>query len=174
MAAATKRVTGRVTKLVVDREKVTEGGSTVYKIKASWVIPDQMSDVDTADHAEFIDAECDITKVGASNTEGEVWGTPQTGTDKPLSYTGYDKNWLKGLSMATSFEKPYARSRYYPLKNDPSYACEKVYVSVHGGNGSGVGGTDPSDRRAYGRGPLTEATYRFYKPHKPTVTIDYG
>ena len=166
MSGATKKVSSRVTMLTVDREKTTNG-STVYKVVASWEIPDVMSDTSRPDHATFIDAECDLDWSGAKNPEGDV----DASQGQLTSVTKFNRFWIKGLGMGTSFEKVYDRSRYYPVKNDQSYTCKQIYVSVHGGNDSGVTG-NLQDK--FGRGPLTEMTYKFHVPRKPEISFGYN
>lgn len=166
MADATKKVSSRVTRLTVDRDKTTSGGSTTYSVVASWEIPDVMSDTNRADHATFINAECDLDWTGANNPEGTVYANQ----NQLVTVTKYNRYWIKGLGMGTSFEKVYSRSRYYPVKNDKAYTCKQIYVSVHGGNDSGVTG-NLDDK--FGRGPLTELTYKFNVPRKPDITFAY-
>ena len=166
MADATKKVSSRVTRLTVDREKTTSGGSTVYNVIANWEIPEVMSDTDRPDHATFIDAECDLDWTGAKNPEGDV----NANQNQLVTVTKYNRYWIKGLGMGTTFTKKYDRSRYYPVKNDKAYTCKQIYVSVHGGNDSGVTG---NFQDKFGRGPLTEMTYKFNVPRKPEITFAY-
>ncbi|MBO7701986.1 MAG: hypothetical protein J6S36_03645 [Eggerthellaceae bacterium] len=155
-----------MTRLTVDREKTTSSG-TVYKVKASWEIPDVMSDTSRPDHATFINAECDLDWTGAKNPESVVYATQ----NQLVTVTKYNRYFIKGLGMGTSFEKVYDRSRYYPVKKDQAYTCNQIRVAVHGGNDSGAVGTYEDNQ---GRGPITEMVYKFLKPRKPEVSVAYN
>ena len=162
----TQRVTGEVTNLTVMRDG--------DKMKASWAIPSYMTDEERADRAQFLDS---IMRFGSTDlVSGEVWSTGSGSAypgppEKTLDYTGYDEYWVKGLALNTSYEKPYDRNRYYPLSGK---RVKSVLVSVHGGNGSGVGGSDAHSLTALGRGPSALASYVFKQPREPKVSIAYN
>lgn len=163
----TKRVTGKVTSLSITRDGA--------KIKASWKIPASMTSDSRADRAEWLDAEVDFVREGVpSKSSGEIWYTGASAAPSGAKYldcTDYDYNWIKGVALNTSVEKPYDRSRFHPVSQ--GRYCKKVNVGVHGGNSSGVGGWDEHSLTASGRGPIAWATYEFKKPRKPTVSWDY-
>ena len=158
----TKRVTGKVTALSVTRD-----GNTM---KVSWKIPSSLTDENRADRATFLDSNINFNAQRRDHPAGQVWhpeGSIPSGA-RTTTYTGYDFYWVKGIELRTSYDKPYDRSRFHPVTKG-AY-CHDVAVSVHGGNYSGVGGWDPDDRSAYGRGPDAKATYRFEVPRKPVLS----
>ena len=157
----TKRVTGKVTALSVERN-----GNTM---KVSWKIPSSLTDENRADRATWLDSNINFNAQRNTHPSGQVWypGSSAPAGALPLTYTGFDYYWVKGIGLNTSYEKPYNRSRFHPVSKG-AY-CYDVAVSVHGGNGSGVGGWDPDDRNASGRGPDAMATYRFELPKVPAL-----
>jgi len=157
----TKRVTGKVTALSVDRN-----GNTM---KVSWKIPSSLTDENRADRATWLDSNINFNAQRNTHPSGQVWhpdSDPPAGA-LPITYTGYDFYWVKGIGLHTSYDKPYNRSRFHPVSKG-AY-CYDVAVSVHGGNASGVGGWNPDDRNASGRGPDAMATYRFELPKVPAL-----
>ena len=161
MPAATKRVAGTVTSLVATRD-----GNT---IKAEWKNPGPMFDENRPDHATWLDANINFDSTSVNKTSGQVWDPDNAPSGaKTLNNTDYDNYWIKGLGTKTSFEKPFDRSRYYPVGTDK---LKFVDVYVHGGNDSGVGGWDPDNRQASGRGPDAYTLIKFDAPQKPAVKV---
>ena len=161
---ATKRVSGSVTNLVVTRDG--------NDIKVEWKNPGYLFDETRDDYATWLDANVDFHRENCRLSSGQVWETSSTSYEpqfKPLSYTGFDYNWVKGLGKATSFDKPYDRNRFHPIQ-DRCY-CKLVQVKVHGGNDSGVGGADPDSRTASGRGPDAVFNWNFEQPKAPEAEI---
>ena len=158
----TRRVTGKVTALSVERD-----GNTM---KVSWKIPSSLTDENRADRATWLDSNINFNRQSKDHPSGQVWHpdgyVPAGGL--PITYTGFDFNWVKGIGLNTSYDKPYARNRFHPVAKG-AY-CYDVAVTVHGGNTSGVGGWNPDDRNASGRGPDAQATYRFEKPKVPVLS----
>lgn len=172
----TKRVFTTVSSLVLERDG--------DKFKASWKIPAMMTNQYRDDRAEFLDAQIDMpSSLPNQDVSGEAWavvegngfeGPPQVALDDA---EGIDLCWVKGLALTTNFEKPYDRSRFHPVVDGRTVG--EVTLSVHGGNSSGVGGTDPHNQNALGRGPRASISYHFQKPEKPEVELmpvsdDYG
>lgn len=166
--AATKRVAGTVTNLVVTRDREEVNGKRVDIMKVEWKNPAYLFDQDRADHATWLDSNIDFMRENCKPTSGQVWA--DAGTLPPeggllLEYTGFDYNWVKGINQTTSYEKPFDRNRFHPVQ--PGKYCRSVQVRIHGGNDSGVGGWDPDDRQASGRGPDAAFNYYFEQPDIP-------
>ena len=165
----TKRVTGKVTALSITRDVETVNGSPVHMMKVSWKIPSSLTDENRADRATWLDSNINFNAQRKTHPSGQVWhpegDVPAGGL--PITYTGYDFYWVKGIGLHTSYDKPFDRSRFHPITKG-AY-CYDVAVTVHGGNASGVGGWDPDDRNASGRGPDAQATYRFVIPEEPDI-----
>lgn len=163
----TKRVDGRVGNLVLERDGTT--------MKASWKIPSLMKDDNNPARAEFLDADMNfLAGPKDKRTSTQVWdvhGSGRPGDARPLSETGYDYFWIKGLGMETSVEKPYDRNRFHPVK--PGRTCYRVDFGVHGGNSSGVGGWNANSKTAYGRGSIVWASYAFELPEKPEIEWEF-
>ena len=160
MAAATKRVGGTVTNLTASRNG--------NKMKVEWKNPAYLFDESRPDHATWLDSNIDFHRQNVPVIAGQVWadaGTLPPSGGKLLEYTGFDYNWVKGINQITSYEKPFDRKRFHPVSK--GRYCRLVQVKMHGGNDSGVGGWDPDDRNASGRGPDATFNYYFEQPDHP-------
>lgn len=167
MPAATKRVGGTVSNLTATRETDEVNGHRVDKVKVEWKNPAYLFDENRADHATWLDSNIDFMVEGRTPTSGQVWadaGTLPPSGGRLLEYTGFDYNWVKGINQTTSYEKPFDRNRFHPVAKGKY--CKSIQIKMHGGNDSGVGGWDPDDRQASGRGPDAMFTYNFEQPDR--------
>lgn len=139
--------TGKLSYLTLTRDDAV--------MKAEWKIPEYMTDEDSSRKMDWEDAQVDFVNNGSS-VWTEVWYSPFGPGKRTLDYTAADSYWVRGMAgggLKTSFEKPYNRSRYYPVT---SKKVTSVNMALWAGNGNGIG-------------PKISANYPFKAPQKPTV-----
>ena len=167
---ATKRVGGTVACLTASRDVRTVNDQRVDFFKVEWKNPEYLFDQNRDDYATWLDSNIDFYRNNCQIESCQVWahaGDLPPGGGMLLEETRFDFYWVKGIAQETSYEKPFDRNRFHPVRE--GCTCQLVQVKVHGGNDSGEGGWNPDDRNASGRGPDMVFNYWFQQPPAPAV-----